>query len=722
MNTFKWILAGVTALLPGPTGAWSGEQPASPWETSPTALPFITPESSVSVGIGHLSGDRQQAGMFDGRDHTRGSWLLDANLLKREEATGTWSQATGRNLGLDGNREIGLGFERQGVWGVRLDYNEIPFVAPYTANSKNTGLGTTDQTIARSAVAGDGTDHHLGTGRDRITLNTFRTWNKNIKFNLNYRNETKEGTRQWGGVRGSSSNEFLLEPVDWTMRHLEPTLGYAGQDLQLLGGYSGSWFKNDNTLVNTLLQGDNPALLANHVYLSQPLDNEAHQVYLSGGYSFATETRGTFKLSYGRALQNEHFPTMDFAGLSAETAPPALQGRVDTVLLQLGLTTQPLPKLSITSKLRYFDESDHTPPWLVVKTPTAQVHTTPVSIRTVSGQLEGTYRLPGQTALTGGVEHKEQERSVPYGSDLNNDALDDERYVPWRTNLDETTYRLRLNRNLSETINGSIGFEHGIRKGSQLVDSARIMGNARGKIAPHFIADRERNKLRLATDWRPVERLGFQFNVENVLDHYGPDPVPYGQQKGYSQLYSMDMDYAPSDKWLFTAWYAYDINQTWLDSGRWTIGTNAHEADKSSVLTDSGSSLGLGVRNQWNEKLKLGTNLAWTRTTSSFDDTVRIDPLVNPATLPAYPTGLTPLPEIVSPMTRFNAFLEYKGLGPGLLRCDYVHERWSSNDWTWKFSDGTPYTYGTTTDSTRISTQENQTADYLGVRYTTRFQ
>ncbi|MBF0308037.1 MAG: MtrB/PioB family decaheme-associated outer membrane protein [Magnetococcales bacterium] len=696
---------------------WAGEEPtekpANPWNMSPTAAPFTTPDSSVTYGLGYLHGDRQQLGQFDKQDHTRGSLLLDANIRQRDEATGLWSQYSARNLGLDNNREATVVFEKQGLWGLTLDYAETPFKAPYSVNSSTVGLGTPQQIIPKAATAGTGSIQPIDTSRDRFAVNTFRTWNRKVKFNLNFRNETKEGTRQWG--RGSA-NEFVLEPVDWTMRQLEPTVGYMGRDLQLSGGYNGSWFRNENNMVDTLLKGDNPSTLANHTYLTLPLSNEAHKVFLDGGYHFTPDTRGTFKVAYTRAMQNEYLPTKGIAGLSNASAPDKTYGRLDTTLLHLGLTTKPLPELSVHTKLRYFSEADKTPIWMTVQTPTTQVHTTETSLSTTTGLIEGTYRLPFQTSLMGSVEQKMQKRHIPFGSDLNSDGFDDERYVPWRSDLDETTYKLQLRRNLSETINGSLGIEHANRTGSQLTDSKKIMGTAQGKISPFFIADRDRDKLRLAMDWRPVDRLGLQLLAENALERY-PDQSPFGQQKGSAQLYSLDLDYAPTDKWLLTAWYSYDINRTWQGSGRWSA-SNAHEVDKSSFLEDVGSALGLGARHQWDDKLKLGGSFQFTRAKSSYEDTVTRDATFTGL---AYPVEVTPLPEIVTPMSRFNLFAEYKGLGPGLLRFDYIHEQWRTNDWTWKFSDGTPYIFGTTTDSTKITTQDSQTADFIGIRYTTYF-
>ena len=724
-NRVTWVTSASVFLL-GSGLAWSGqEKQDGPWDMSETAAPFITPKSSVSIGIGYLEGNRQKLGMFDGQDRSNEQLLLDANIVKRDDATGTWGIVQGRDLGLNHNRNINVELEKQGAWGVRVGYDEIPRVAPYTVNSNTVGLGTTNPVVSSTPTAGAGTTYQIRTDLGRLSMNAFHFLRKDLKLNLSFRNETKDGTRQWGERSNSTRTpEFALEPVTWNTRQFESTLGYVNESLQLLGGYNGTWFGNKNTLVDTVNQGDNLTDPSKHTYLTLPLENEAHEFFLSGGYSFTPLTRTTFKFSYTRAMQDEHLPAMDIAGLSLNTAPSSLQGRVDTTLASLELTARPLPKLSLVTKLRYNDENDRTPAWLVVNTSgnrAMQTHSTPISNRTIIGKVEGTYRLPYQTILTGGVEYRDQKRDVPFGNDklVNGvgDGLDDERFVPWRTNLDETLYRVRLRRHLSETVNGSLSYEHGIRKGSQYVDSTNIIGNGQGKINPFFIADRDRDKLRFTTDWRPIERLGIQFNAESALDRYGPDQEPYGRKKGHAQLYSVDTDYAPTDKWLFTAWYSYDINKTSQEGGRWA-GAGEHEADKSSTLKDIGSSVGLGVRNQWNYKLKLGADFQHTRAESSYGDTVSVDPISGK---PAYPAGVTPLSDIVSTTARFNTFVEYKGLGPGTLRGDFIHERWRTNDWTWQFSDGSPYVYGTKTDSTMITTLGNQSANFFGVRYTTLF-
>ena len=118
-------------------------------------------------------------------------------------------------------------------------------------------------------------------------------------FRLSAKSEDKRGDRLWG--RGGAA-EFAAEPIDSNTRQVEAVLSYTKQALQLQGGYLGSWYTNRNSMVDTALTSG-----ANPYFLSLPLDNQAHQLFVNGGYNFTKDTRGTFKVSYTRATQNEPY-------------------------------------------------------------------------------------------------------------------------------------------------------------------------------------------------------------------------------------------------------------------------------------------------------------------------------------------------------------------------------------------------------------------------------
>lgn len=386
--------------------------------------------------------------------------------------------------------------------------------------------------------------------------------------------------------------------------------------------------------------------------------------------------------------------------------------------MQLGLTARPSPRLSVFGSLRYHKVDEQTPRWLVIDG-ASDVHGTPMDYTKMSGRLEGTYSLPMDLSLTGGIERVDEDRTVPYGSDSDADGRDDERYVPFRNDLHETTYRVQLSKSMSESVNGSVTYSRANRGGSRYSDAI----HAHAPINPFNIADRKRDKWGLSVDWTPSYVLGFQFNVEDARDDYGPDRNPYGLSRGSEQLYAVDADYAINDDWHVTAWAAQNRNQTKQAHASFDRITENHELDAYSDLSDTGRSFGLSVTGEPSHKLRVGADLEWSRFVSRYNDTViPIGEGGDPDT--GYPAGVTPLPNITTRTTKLNLFAEYDVADHSQLRFDLIHEIWKTNDWTWTFSDGSPFIYTgrSSSDGTLVSADPRQSATFVGVRYKYSFQ
>lgn len=668
------------------------------------------PDSSVSIGVGNWSGERQQQGVYDGMRENGAYGLLDADIVKRDDATGTWLKLKASSLGLD-TREIRGEYLRQGDIGVSLEYNRMPFDNPNTFTTRLQGIGTTNQTVSTTAIPGPLQTVKLGTDRDIVNLGFYKSLTSSLDFKVSFKNEEKTGNRAWG--RGSAS-EFAVEPINSTTRQLEATLNYTTKELQLSGGYYGSWYGNKNDLVTVNTAGLAPGLV-NTTYLSLPLDNQAHQLFLDGGYTFTPSTRGTFKLAYTHATQNETLPTQGVPGLSLVGSPQSLNGEVNTTLVQLGLTARPLKALSLLANLRYYNVDDVTPINRYVQTNAACasgqcVDNTPLSYKTLTGKLEGTYRLPDGYSLTAGIEERRQDREIPVSNTNGAGGTDTQRVVPFRYKLDETTYRLALRRSLSETVNGSVAYLHSYRKGS----SYGAAGFGPGGTAPDFInpiniANRQRDKIRAALDWTPVENLSFQFNVEEARDNYDYDR-PYGLRDGTAQLYGLDASYTLGEKWKLNAWYSHDRSQARQLNSR----TLATGSTKDSNLEDTGDSLGFGVRGDVTGRLKVGADLQWTRNVSKYQQTLNAAQAANFS---------GDLPDIKNTLIKLHFFTTYTLDKNSDVFFDFVHERWKTNDWSWMFADGTPFSYGTATqDGTTVTANQRQNSNFIGVRYVYKFQ
>ena len=91
----RTVLAASLLLAFGSAGA----QQAQP---TPDELrqELYTPTSEVSVGLGHQSNDARRFGTYRGIGENGAYGLIDLNLVKRDDDTGTWMKFRGKDLGL----------------------------------------------------------------------------------------------------------------------------------------------------------------------------------------------------------------------------------------------------------------------------------------------------------------------------------------------------------------------------------------------------------------------------------------------------------------------------------------------------------------------------------------------------------------------------------------------------------------------------------------------
>src|SRR5262245_3880690 len=698
-----------TALCAALAAAFS---PALAQEPDPEVAALTKPESAVSVGLGYWSSDRPRLGTYDGMREKGAYGLLDALINRRNDQSGTWFILDARNLGLE-TRELRADWLRQGNLGVFLEYSRTPRDEPYTIFTGVQGIGTTTQRVPTPSAATLG-EIHLGTVREAFGAGLSKIIGGGYDFRVNFRSEDKTGDRLWG--RGGAP-EFAAEPIDSNIRQMEALLAYTGQAFQVQGGYYGSWYTNRNSLVDTALTSG-----ANPFFLSLPLDNEAHQMFVNGGYNFSDRTRATFKASYTRATQDEQIPVGPgvpvFAG-----APTHLDGRLDNTLLQAGLVSRVGNAFSWLANLRYYESDEKTPQVRVVQTaatcPTC-VDNTPLTFKTLSGKLEGTYRMAHGLSLIGGLEHTKQDRNVPFGN-LNAAGLDAQRFVPFRAEIDETTLRIEARRSLSEALNGRIAYLHSKRDGSEFTPAAADAPQS-NLINPIHIADRDRDKVKLMLDWTPFQPLTLTFNVEYAKDDYGhSDTRPYGLREGTAAVFSLDAAYAISEHWQLNAWYTRDQSEANQVAQRNANG-GAAEAVKEANLEDIGDTFGLGLRARLMARLKAGLDFLYSKNMNKYPENLT---LTGAGTL--FPTSggvvaVGPLPSITNKMTRVNLHALYALQKNSEVRFDYIYEQWKTDDWTWLFANGTPFTYGATTDGTQVIQAPKQSSNFVGARYIYRFQ
>lgn len=655
--------------------------------------PLANPTSSIAVGAGYLSEDAPRFGQYTGMNEQGMYGLFGIDVNRLDRSTGTWVKFKGNNLGLE-SRDMRLTHERQGNWGYFIDYSETPRFEPYTVNTAVTGIGTPNLVIPSSAAAVE-VPVQLKMKREALGLGFSKVLGNGFDVQVRVRNEEKDGARIFSRGTSTPAWEFAPEPLNSTTRQLDAILGYTTEKLYIAGGYYGTSYNNHNTALN--FTGGHAAL-ATFSPIGLPPDSQSHQLSLDGNYIFTPTTRGTFKFAYARATQEDTF--LSGVTTAAGIDPNGnLGGRVDTTQLQLGVSSRPLPKLSLVADVRYEDRDDKTPVRMyttagVSPTSTFNGENEPRSIRSTTGKLEASYRLPMAMRVTGGIDYVEKER--------NTSAI---RVVSFRDKTEETSYRIGLQRSMSETVTGLITYIRSDRDGTDFRTNVLNCGSvtcgtssALNLIAPLHLADRQRDKLRLSVNWTPVEQLSVQFMTEQTRDDYNHrTPDEFGLRNGTSKNHSVDVSYALSDEWQATLWVSDND-------------TVANRADRNSAtqfwastLVNNGDAFGLGLRGKPTSRLELGADVSHSEITDKFYQWALTG------------AAITSLPEFYTRQSTLKVFGTYALRKNASIRLDYVYDRFTTNDWTW--SSWTSYNDGTT-----LSQRPRQSVNFLGVTYIYRFQ
>ena len=501
-------------------------------EVSSEVLELISPESSVTAGIGGVNNARDAKRFSQYTGFNRGgSLLLDLDYNRRDDASGFWTQFSARNLGLD-TRELSFSQSKPGDWKYVLDYNEIVRRDPYIIHTGMTGIGSSAVTvnlIAQPAMPtawatanalvlpvapAAASDVELKLKRTALGVSGNKWITPELQFEMSFRNEDKKGARLFGRVAMNSGdmlinvtlgtgtaggNAAILlapEPINSTTRLFEGKLNFVRDSLAVTAGYFGSFYNNNNNSLTTVFTGTalNRGLLWNgappvgglsllqqiNSSVALPPDNQAHQFYVSGNYAFTDTTRSNFKLAYTRATQNQAFAGV---GLLPTNALTSLNGQVDTTLAQFGLAMRPMKDLSINASLRYEDRADKTPLAIYnygITTNNTTGNALNATTNWNSGsqtrttaKLDSVYRLPSGYSLSLGGDWERKAAPLPPNKSaiVNNQMF-------FRTTLNEYGLHTEVRKAMSPTLNGAVGIEYKQRRGNDWWTASGLAGNA----------------------------------------------------------------------------------------------------------------------------------------------------------------------------------------------------------------------------------------------------
>ncbi len=657
---------------------------------------LTTPRSSINVGAGYVDKDNQRFGQYTGLTDKGAYGIVDFSLVKRDDSSGTWLKLQGRNLGFK-DPDLHLEQQRQGDWGYFIDYSRISRYEPYTVNTGLQGIGSTSQTVV-AITPGMGTDYQLNTKRDRWTLGFQKALYRDWDVKVRYRNEQKDGSQLFSQGRFGNYPRFLAKPIDYTMQQVDVMADYGTERFQMRAGYYGTVFDNHNKVLTA-----SPDLSPNY-FGETSLDpaNQSHEFYVTGGYNFTADTRGDFKLSYGRATQNDAWAIAPPAGVTATS----LDGRVDTTLAQAGVSGRATSKLTWRADLRYENRDDKTPQVVNANLESYQ----PRSIERTTGKVIGHYALPNGFRLTGDITYDQKKREIPEAT-----------VVDFRETVNEATYRVELRRAVSPTVTGAVSVAHSKRDGSDWLDN-RLDDPTFNIIAPIYTADRDRNTVRLVVNWMPSDPLSVNFRADQSRDDYTgrnneTNGFDVGPREGKASNYSMDASYVFSESVTGTAWLSHGDNRMSEATCQersgvapnpggtcQTGGTNyAWVGDVKNVADN----FGLGLRAKATSKVDVGADLTYAKVRDEYG-LGALD-----ANTAAQLILQGPLPDITTKVTTVKLYGKYALDRHSGVRLDYVYDVYKTDDWTWSrwiYSDGTT-----------VLQNPDQKVNFVGVSYYYKF-
>lgn len=349
---------------------------------------------SVELGGIRLGGDRRAAKFVEYKPLESGPALQHLRLSAEKPDEALYLELTGGALGRD-DQYLGVTAGRYNAWRLKAFYNETSHVFTSTYRNLWTGTGSgtltlaslpaapgapataasTDIAIGAAALATP--ESTLGLVRRKGGLRLEATLPAQWKAFAAYSLERREGARPFGmvsGGGGGTGGVEIPESVDYDTHELLAGAQWSSARTSVNLQASASLFRNNVdtlTVANPLFlpAANGIARFPNAVFDLAP-DNEQYNLKAEAAHLLPEFYRARFTgvVSATRSRQNDALiPSTPYAGASvngvaggawdtlASLSQPTANARIDSTLLDLGLSLNPVNGLDVRAKLRRYD-------------------------------------------------------------------------------------------------------------------------------------------------------------------------------------------------------------------------------------------------------------------------------------------------------------------------------------------------------------------------------
>jgi hypothetical protein len=359
--------------------------------------------ATVELGGIALTGDRE-AKFREYKDLDSGAYLNNFTVMFENPKSAFHFDAVGGGVGRS-DQYYGLDVGRYNSWRVRGSFSETPHVFTTTYRPLWDGAGrdvltlrglrpggTTDANTTQanmrlaisSTPAGD-LELARKKGRARFDLTLPANW----KAFATYTRERREGTRPFGAVfggGGGGGNVEIPESIDYNTQDVLAGLQFANALTNVNLQAAASFFQND---IDTMMF-QNPLFITTNTIAGVPattftqgrFDLYPGNEYFNVKGEFARKlpkvlkSRITGVVSLARSQQNDSLvpwaiepltggtingvPTANAWNTTGSLSRLSADARIDTALVDLGITLNPARALAVKGKVRYFDTDNRT--------------------------------------------------------------------------------------------------------------------------------------------------------------------------------------------------------------------------------------------------------------------------------------------------------------------------------------------------------------------------
>lgn len=387
-----------------------------------------------------------------------------------------------------------------------------------------------------------------------------------LDVGVRYTFTQKDGTIPFGtGFGGPGSLIELPAPLFNRTHQVEAKTQYARPGWNVSLGGAASIFDQgiDNiTFDNPLSATDSPTVASRGRTTMDP-NNQAYNLFLSGGLALPLQTRVTGKVSYGWRLQTQDFvPHTINPALAANPllALPKrdLDGDVQTTLVTINGTSRPITTvpLTLSGGYRFYDfnnrssEIEFTAHTVRDTSLTAETRANaPFSYTKQNGRLDAGYSLLKDLHLNMGYEWERWDRDPKYREV----QTSDEHFL--KTSLDFTPIDWLLLRGAYRRS------WRNIDKYVPQAHHAHIVTDIEGETDPEVLelqgqstllrkfdeADRTRDRVEILASITPIETLNFTATYGLMRDDFDKSPLGLQESRGWSL--GGDLAYSPRP-WL----------------------------------------------------------------------------------------------------------------------------------------------------------------------------